>query len=254
MMRLLDWGRTHLSWHITSLEDIGSILNGPLLLFAAILAGLNQITGGGILRDAAWLGLTWAILQIVGIDLQYTASARRLKDALVLRRWMVALFWAALTLLLAAPVILANLTFTLQMMLGWTDAQAMALISLTPLEIAVGRAILQAILAFVSAVTRETRKPAEATERTERTQPVPAPTAPKPRRTPKRTRSHTGTTAAEQLALREQRLHVIQSMLQEAAAQGERVSVGMVAKRLGLNSNSQASNLLEKARTRYQAG
>jgi len=250
-MRFLDWCHRHLSWHLTILEDIGSVLNGPFLLIAAIIAGVNQIQGGAVLQAVPWIGTAWAIMQVIGIDLQYSACARRIKDNLALHKRGQAFFWIGMTAVLAVPVTLANIAFTLQLMLGWTDAQAISLIGLTPLMIAIGRGLLQGLLAFVSAITRETRRPAEASE-----MPVPlAPTPPKPKkRAATSTRSHTGTTVAQQQALKQRRILQVVDMLAEAERAGSEVSVGMVAKRLGINSNSQASTLRDAARTRYQAG
>lgn len=247
LVGVIEWMRRELSWHITSWEDIGSIINGPLLFLAALIAGVNQIEGGSILRDAAWIGTTWAILQIVGIDMQYMACARRTKDAVESGKRKTAALWLLLACVLAVPVLWANVTFTLQLMLGWSDAQAMSLINLTPLMVAVARAVLQALLAFISAITRETRqRPApEASVRTE-----PAPTRPTGGGKPRQSRKNAGISMARQMEIRENRIAQIQAYA--AKNPGKPVSIRQVADLVGV-SNSTASALRTAALQRQQA-
>ena len=248
LVGVIEWMRRELSWHITIWEDIGSIINGPLLFIAALIAGVNQITGGSVLRSLVWIGTAWAILQIVGIDMQYMACARRAKDALKSGLRHVAFWWLMLALVLAVPVLWANVTFSLQLMLGWSDAQAMSLLGLTPLMVAMARAILQALLAFISAITRETRKhPASAPS--VYTAPPPPPTKPGPK--PRRTNKNAGVTMASQMRTREARITALRAYMD--AHPDERMSVGKATQVLGITSRSTASNILDKAREREKA-
>ena len=252
MVGIIEWMRRELSWHITSWEDIGSIINGPLLFVAALVAGVNQVKGGAVLAALPWIGVTWAILQIVGIDMQYMACARRTKDATQAGRRIIAALWLLLALVLAVPVFVANVQFTLQLMLGWSDAQAMALLGITPLMIAVARAGLQALLAFISAITRETRPDAAPAAENVRTEIVlPPPDRPRgTKSTSQRTNSNAGVPMVNAMQKREQRIALVRSHLQQHP--GQLMSVRQAAAIIGSNSMSTARSVLDEAVRRQQ--
>lgn len=246
LVSLLEWCRRELSWHITTWEDIGSIINGPLLFIAALVAGVNQIKGGAILAASPWIGVTWAIMQVVGIDMQYMASARRAKDAHTRRQHGTAAWWLILAVILAVPVFLANVQFTLQLMLGWSDARAMQFLGLTPLAIAVARAGLQALLAFISAVTREGGRERVREQASVHTD-VPPP--PKPRgKQPRRMNSNAGISMASQMQTRERRIETVRAWLD--ANPGQQPSISLVCRLLDITSRSTAQSVLAKAQER----
>lgn len=247
LVGVIEWMRRELSWHITSWEDIGSIINGPLLFLAALIAGVNQITGGAVLQGRPWVGISWAILQIVGIDMQYMACARRTKDSVTTGKRLTAFLWLMLALVLAVPVLWANVTFTLQLMLGWSDAQAMSLIGLTPLMVAIARAVLQALLAFISAITRETRPHAAPEAPSVHTDPIIVP-PPTRRRKPQPARSNAGVSMAKQMQIREGRIQALRSYMETHP--GETVSVSQAMAITGAGSRSTASGLIDKAKQR----
>ncbi len=249
LVSLLEWCRRELSWHITTWEDIGSIINGPLLFIAALVAGVNQIKGGAILDALPWIGVAWAIMQVVGIDMQYMASARRAKDAHTAQRRWAAFWWLVLAAILALPVFLANVQFTLQLMLGWSDARAMQFLGLTPLAIAVARAALQALLAFISAITREggrERAQQQASVHTD----VPTPPKPTGRKRP-RTNANAGISMASQMQTRERRIEAVRAWLE--GHPGQKPSISTVCQIAGINSRSTAQSVLAKAQERRAA-
>lgn len=249
LVSLLEWCRRELSWHITTWEDIGSIINGPLLFIAALVAGVNQIKGGAILDALPWIGVTWAIMQVVGIDMQYMASARRAKDAHGKGRHGTAFWWLLLAAILAVPVFLANVQFTLQLMLGWSDARAMQFLGLTPLSIAVARAGLQALLAFISAITREGGRERAAEQASVHTH---EPEPPQPRRRTRRpAQQNTGVSMVSQMQTRERRIEAVRAWLDSHP--GQTPSISTVCEVAGIPSRSTAQSVLAKAQERRAA-
>ncbi len=62
---------------INGLEDSIITICGPMLAISGIIAGVDQITGGQILRSVSWLALAWAICLLLPLDFQVLALGAR---------------------------------------------------------------------------------------------------------------------------------------------------------------------------------
>ena len=71
-------------WHLPSLqeavkqlEDGIIVLSGPALAISGIIAGIDLVTGGNILKSLSWLTLAWAITLLLTLDFQVLAFGVR---------------------------------------------------------------------------------------------------------------------------------------------------------------------------------
>lgn len=62
---------------VTRLEDSIITLSGPALAISGIIAGVDLLTGGSILKDAPGLALAWAICLLLTLDFQVLALGVR---------------------------------------------------------------------------------------------------------------------------------------------------------------------------------
>ncbi|MDQ2905437.1 MAG: hypothetical protein M3Y81_18065 [Chloroflexota bacterium] len=62
---------------VNHLEDAIITISGPALAISGIIAGLDLITGGSVLKDSPNLGMTWAICLLVTLDFQVLAFGVR---------------------------------------------------------------------------------------------------------------------------------------------------------------------------------
>ena len=71
-------------WHLPSLqeavkqlEDGIIVLSGPALAISGIIAGVDLVTGGNILKSLSWLTLAWAVTLLLTLDFQVLAFGVR---------------------------------------------------------------------------------------------------------------------------------------------------------------------------------
>ena len=62
---------------VTRLEDGIITLSGPLLAVSGIIAGVDLVTGGNILRTVGWLATVWAVTLLLTLDFQVLALGAR---------------------------------------------------------------------------------------------------------------------------------------------------------------------------------
>src|ERR1700730_1330466 len=62
---------------VASLEDGIIVLSGPALAISGIIAGVDLVTGGNILKSISWLALVWAITLLLTLDFQVLALGVR---------------------------------------------------------------------------------------------------------------------------------------------------------------------------------
>ena len=62
---------------VASLEDSIIVLSGPALAISGIIAGVDLVTGGNILKSISWLALVWAITLLLTLDFQVLALGVR---------------------------------------------------------------------------------------------------------------------------------------------------------------------------------
>jgi hypothetical protein len=64
---------------VHKLEDAIIVVSGPALAVSGILAGVDLLTGGNMLKDAGWLTLAWAITLMLSLDFQVLTLGVRAK-------------------------------------------------------------------------------------------------------------------------------------------------------------------------------
>ncbi len=62
---------------VARLEDGIIVLSGPALAISGIIAGVDLVTGGNILKSMSWLALVWAITLLLTLDFQVLALGVR---------------------------------------------------------------------------------------------------------------------------------------------------------------------------------
>lgn len=62
---------------MNKLEDSIITISGPALAISGIIAGVDLVTGGNILRSVSWLALVWAICLLLTLDFQVLALGAR---------------------------------------------------------------------------------------------------------------------------------------------------------------------------------
>jgi hypothetical protein len=62
---------------VAALEDGIIVLSGPALAISGIIAGVDLVTGGNILKSINWLALVWAITLLLTLDFQVLALGVR---------------------------------------------------------------------------------------------------------------------------------------------------------------------------------
>lgn len=62
---------------IHTLEDGIITLSGPALAISGIIAGVDLVTGGNMLKSVGWLAMTWAICLLLTLDFQVLALGAR---------------------------------------------------------------------------------------------------------------------------------------------------------------------------------
>jgi hypothetical protein len=71
------WKALSLKHAVASLEDGIIVLSGPALAISGIIAGVDLVTGGNVLKSISWLGLVWAITLLLTLDFQVLALGVR---------------------------------------------------------------------------------------------------------------------------------------------------------------------------------
>lgn len=66
-----------LNTSIHALEDGIITLSGPALAISGIIAGVDLVTGGNILKSVGWLAMVWAICLLLTLDFQVLALGAR---------------------------------------------------------------------------------------------------------------------------------------------------------------------------------
>src|SRR5437763_13262249 len=72
-----SWKTLSLKQAVAKLEDGIIVLSGPALAISGIIAGVDLVTGGNVLKSVSWLGLVWAITLLLTLDFQVLALGVR---------------------------------------------------------------------------------------------------------------------------------------------------------------------------------
>src|SRR5258708_5868860 len=59
------------------LEDGIITLSGPALAISGILAGIDLLTGGNMMKNVGWLTLAWAVTLLLSLDFQVLSLGAR---------------------------------------------------------------------------------------------------------------------------------------------------------------------------------
>src|SRR5438045_2507965 len=62
---------------VHNLEDAIITVSGPALAISGIIAGVDLVTGGNMLRSISWLAMAWAICLLLTLDFQVLALGAR---------------------------------------------------------------------------------------------------------------------------------------------------------------------------------
>ena len=73
----LKWRQVSLRSAVYALEDAVITLSGPALAVSGIIAGVDLLTGGTMLKDVGWLSMAWAICLLLTLDFQVLALGAR---------------------------------------------------------------------------------------------------------------------------------------------------------------------------------
>ncbi len=90
---------------VNKLEDSIITISGPALAISGIIAGVDLVTGGNILRSVSWLALVWAICLLLTLDFQVLAlGARTHRVYLSNKTWKQKTCEILLAVLIAAAI------------------------------------------------------------------------------------------------------------------------------------------------------
>ncbi len=135
-------------------EELISLLSGPLLTVGLGIALIDLLTGGGLLRSMPELLYAWAVSMAVGIDAQLVATWDRVRTAIRGKHW-----WAVAGLVLLGCALgyvgfLSAEAFGLQQAFGLSESDALARLGIDAASWQLQRAILAVFLVALSGFTR----------------------------------------------------------------------------------------------------
>jgi hypothetical protein len=90
---------------VNKLEDAIITLAGPALAISGIIAGVDLLTGGNLMKNTGWMSLAWAICLLLTLDFQVLALGARAHHIYLSKKpaWRKA-FEIALAVLIAASI------------------------------------------------------------------------------------------------------------------------------------------------------
>src|SRR5579859_1404849 len=136
------------------IEELASILSGPLLTAGLAIALIDLLTDGALLTSLPALLYAWAISQAVGVDAQLVGAWDKARLALRARRYWSLVGLLILGVALAWVGYLAAIVFAMQQSAGITTAQALARLGMDNATWLVSRAALSVILVCLSGWSR----------------------------------------------------------------------------------------------------
>jgi hypothetical protein len=166
---------------VAALEDGIIVLSGPALAISGIIAGVDLVTGGNILKSISWLALVWAITLLLTLDFQVLALGVRAHQ--VYGSPSKGRGQKALEILLVVVIAAAISYVSIQMQSviarvnsepGVSIDQATAQLGINPIALIWERSTLVLVLIFMSGWLRES----EARQAEALAQPPPAPVPP----------------------------------------------------------------------------
>ncbi len=148
---------------VTLIEDSIITLGGPALAISGIIAGMDLLTGGSILKQASWLAYIWAIALLLCLDFQVLALGARahqiyLSDKTTRRK----IGEIALSFIIAAAISFVSIQMQsiiarVNAVAGLSIEQAAAELGINPIWLIWERSALVLVLIFMSGWFREER-------------------------------------------------------------------------------------------------
>jgi hypothetical protein len=136
------------------LEELISLLSGPLLSVGLAIALIDLLTGGGLLHALPDLLFAWGICQAVGIDAQLVATWDRCRMAMRSGKWGHVVALAVLGVALGYVGFLSAEAFGFQQAFGLTEADALGRLGIDAASWQLQRALLAVFLVALSGFTR----------------------------------------------------------------------------------------------------
>src|SRR5579875_2637880 len=140
------------------IEELLTIVNGPLLMFGGGIALVDLLTDGALVSSDRTLLYAWAVSQAVGVDTQLLGCFSRARESAHAKRWGAVFGWVVLGGVLAVFAGQSMYVFAIQQSEHLSEAQALARLHLDPLWWYGERAALAVGLIALSGWTRY-RKP-----------------------------------------------------------------------------------------------
>ena len=147
---------------VAALEDGIIVLSGPALAISGIIAGVDLVTGGNILKSISWLALVWAITLLLTLDFQVLAlgvrahqvygSAGKGRGQKALEILLVVLIAAAISYV---SIQMQSVIARVNSEPGVSIDQATAQLGINPIALIWERSTLVLVLIFMSGWLRE---------------------------------------------------------------------------------------------------
>jgi hypothetical protein len=138
------------------LEELLTLLSGPLLTAGLGLALVDLLTDGKLLATQPELLFAWAIAMALGLDAQLVGAAVKLGRALRTARYWAAFAYLVLVAALSYVAFLAAQVFATQEAHGWTTAQALSALGMDGTTWLIQRSALSVALVVLSGLLRYT--------------------------------------------------------------------------------------------------
>jgi hypothetical protein len=135
-------------------EELISLLSGPLLSVGLAVALIDLLTGGSLLRSVPELLYVWGVCQAVGIDAQLVATWDRCRTAIRRHNWAAVAGLVVLGCALGYVGFLSAETFGLQQAFGLSEGDALARLGIDSASWQLQRAVLAVFLVALSGFTR----------------------------------------------------------------------------------------------------
>jgi hypothetical protein len=135
-------------------EELVSLLSGPLLSVGLAIALIDLLTGGGLLHAVPDLLFAWGICQAVGIDAQLVATWDRCRVAMRKGAWVQVIALAVLGVALGYVGFLSAEAFGFQQAFGLSEVDALQQLGIDAASWQLQRALLAVFLVALSGFTR----------------------------------------------------------------------------------------------------
>lgn len=136
------------------LEELASLLSGPVLTLGLGIALIDLLTDGRLLASVPALLFAWAASQAVGLDAQLVGSSAKLAAALRRRRWLAALGFTLLVVALGAVAYQASAVFAIQQADGISTQTALTRLGMDTATWLLERSALAVFLVVLSGLLR----------------------------------------------------------------------------------------------------